>query len=112
MRASSDPPSARTRRKARAFAKRRGYRETRREQYWALDVDLGAAPPSPPTTSQVVRLAEVLDRERDLFELYEVGGAGHARRLHVHTMEFEDWNRDTLENPELDAGAERRRPRR
>ncbi len=86
----------------RAFAKRRGYRETRREQYWALDVDQDAEPPSPPDNVQVVRLAEVLDRERDLFELYEIAERDMPDD-HVHTMEFEDWKRDTLENPELDA---------
>lgn len=85
----------------RAFAKRRGYRETRREQYWALDVDPGAAPPSPPEGVQVVRLAEVLDRERDLFELYDAAERDMPDD-HVHTMEFDDWKRETLGNPELD----------
>lgn len=86
----------------RAFAKRRGYRETRREQYWSLEVEPGAAPPSPPEGVEFVRLAEVLDRERDLFELYEAAERDMPDD-HVHTMEFDDWKRDTLDNPELDS---------
>ena len=85
----------------RAFAKRRGYRETRREQYWALTVDPGSAPPSPPEGVDVVRLAEVLDRERDLFDLYDAAERDMPDD-HVHTMEFDDWKRETLGNPELD----------
>jgi len=85
----------------RSFAKRRGFRETRREQYWSLEVDTGAAQPSPPGGVKVARLGEVLERERELFELYEAA----EREMpddHVHTMEFDDWKRDTLDNPELD----------
>lgn len=85
----------------RAFAKRRGYRETRGEQYWALTVDPDSAPPSPPEGVEVVRLDEVLDRERDLFELYDAAERDMPDD-HVHTMEFDDWKRETLGNPELD----------
>jgi GNAT superfamily N-acetyltransferase len=85
----------------RAFATGRGYRETRREQYWSLAVDPRAAAPTLPDGVQVVRLAEVLDRERALFELYDAAERDMPDD-HVHTMEFEDWRRDTLENPELD----------
>ena len=86
----------------RAFAMRRGYRETRKEQYWSLTVEPGTAPPSTPEGVEVVRLAEMLDREQDLFELYD-SAERDMPDDHVHTMEFDDWKRDTLENPELDA---------
>jgi GNAT superfamily N-acetyltransferase len=87
---------------ARNFAERRGYRETRREQYWSLDVS--AAKPErrkPPEDVTVVRLADVLDREHELFELYE-SAERDMPDDHVHVMEFDDWRQDTLANPELD----------
>jgi GNAT superfamily N-acetyltransferase len=86
----------------RAFAKGRGYRETRREQYWALEIEPDAALPRPPDGVEVVRLTDVLDRERDLFELYDAAERDMPDD-HVHTMEFDDWKRDTLDNPELDS---------
>ncbi len=86
----------------RAFAKRRGYRETRREQYWSLEVEQAALAPSPPDGVRIVRLAEMLDRERDLYELFDAAERDMPDD-HVHTMEFEDWKQDTLDNPELDA---------
>lgn len=86
----------------RRFAKRRGYQESRTEQYWALDVQPDAAPPSPPDGVKVVRLAEMLSRERELFELYDAAERDMPDD-HVHTMEFDDWRRDTLGNPELDS---------
>jgi GNAT superfamily N-acetyltransferase len=84
------------------FAERQGYRETRREQYWALDVP--AATPEqrePPAGAKVVRLADVLDRERELFELYDAAERDMPDD-HVHTMEFDEWRQETLANPELD----------
>jgi GNAT superfamily N-acetyltransferase len=85
----------------RRFARRLGYRETRQEQYWSLEVPPGAEAPTPPDGTAVVRLAEVLDRERDLFELYDAAERDMPDD-HVHTMEFDDWQRETLGNPELD----------
>ena len=86
----------------RAFAKRLGYREGRREQYWALEVQPDAAAPSPPTGVKVVRLGEVIDRPHDLFELYDAAERDMPDD-HVHTMDFDDWKLETLGNPELDA---------
>jgi GNAT superfamily N-acetyltransferase len=86
----------------RAFAKRRGYRETRREQYWSLEVDRAASVPSAPDGVRVFRLRDVLNRERELYELYDAAERDMPDD-HVHTMAFEDWRRDTLENPELDS---------
>lgn len=87
---------------SRNFAERRGYRETRQEQYWSLEVP--AAKPErrePREDVTVVRLADVLDRERELFELYD-SAERDMPDDHVHTMEFDDWRQDTLANPELD----------
>lgn len=85
----------------RRFATRRGYEESRRERYWSLDV-----PPDPPRRPlpegvTVVRLAEALGRDRELFELYD-SAERDMPDDHVHTMEFDDWRRETLEHPELD----------
>lgn len=85
-----------------AFAERRGFSETRRERMWALDLSaVEAQAPRVPDGFRVVRLAEVRPQERELFELYE---AAHADMPsdHTHALVFEEWVRETLENPELD----------
>jgi GNAT superfamily N-acetyltransferase len=88
---------------ARSFAERRGYGVTRREQYWSLDLPPSSTQPrTPPEGVTVVRLADVLDRERELFELYS-SAERDMPDDHVHAMEFEDWRKETLGNPELDA---------
>jgi GNAT superfamily N-acetyltransferase len=86
----------------RRFAERLGFEETRREQYWALDVSPAeVAQPQPPKGVAVVRLREVRDRERELFDLY-----GAAERDmpddHPHELAFEEWLPESLGNPELD----------
>jgi GNAT superfamily N-acetyltransferase len=86
---------------ARRFAENRGYRETRHEQQWALDVPPSTSPRTPPEGVAVVRLADVLDRERELFELYDLAERDMPDD-HVHSMEYEDWRKETLGNPELD----------
>ena len=86
---------------AQAFAERRGYRETRHKQNWALDVPTSSSLRTPPEGVSVVPLADVLDRERELFELYDLAERGMPDD-HVHSMEFEDWRKETLGNPELD----------
>lgn len=85
-----------------AFAERRGFSETRRERTWALELGaIEAQAPRIPDGFRVVPLAEVRRRERDLFELYD---AAHADMPsdHTHALVFEEWVRETLENPELD----------
>jgi GNAT superfamily N-acetyltransferase len=87
---------------ARSFAERRGYRETRQEQYWSLDVRSATTERrEPPAGVTVVRLGDLLDRERELFELYDAAERDMPDD-HVHTMEFDDWREGTLGNPELD----------
>jgi GNAT superfamily N-acetyltransferase len=86
----------------RAFARRRGFVEGRREQYWELDVATAALRnASAPSGAEVVRLREVVDRERELFELYD---AAHSDMPgdETYTLEFEEWRPDALGSPALD----------
>ena len=87
---------------ARAFARRLGFEEGRSEQYWELEVGsaAGAKVESAGEVS-VVRLREVRDRERELFELYDAAERDMPDDC-AHAMAFEDWLPETLGNPELD----------
>jgi GNAT superfamily N-acetyltransferase len=86
----------------RTFAERRGYTETRREQYWSLDVgSTEAASPVPPEGIAIVHLADFLDRERELFELYALAERDMPDD-HTHAMQYDEWQQETLGNPELD----------
>jgi GNAT superfamily N-acetyltransferase len=82
----------------RRFAERLGFEEARRDQYWALDVS--AAEMTEPHPS-VVRLAEVRDREHELFDLYDAADRDTPDD-HPHSLAFEEWLPETLGNPELD----------
>jgi GNAT superfamily N-acetyltransferase len=85
-----------------AFAERLGFRETRREQYWALDVDSAViADVQRPDSTTVVRLRDVRDRERELFDLYDAAERDMPDD-HVHAIPYEDWLSGELGNPELD----------
>ena len=86
----------------RAFARRRGFEEGRREQYWELDVATAALRNAPPPPgAEVVRLRALRDRERELFELYD---AAHSDMPgdETRTLEFEEWLPETLGDPTLD----------
>jgi GNAT superfamily N-acetyltransferase len=86
----------------RAFARRRGFTEGRREQYWELDVATAALRNAPPPPgAEVVRVRDVLDREQELFELYD---AAHSDMPgdETWTLEFDEWLRETLRSPILD----------
>jgi GNAT superfamily N-acetyltransferase len=86
----------------RAFARRRGFTEGRREQYRELDVTTAALRNSPPPSdAELVRLRDVLDRERELFELYD---SAHSDMPgdETWTLEFDEWLRETLHSPVLD----------
>jgi GNAT superfamily N-acetyltransferase len=84
------------------FAEHFGYRQTRREQYWSLDVaSVDIVTPTPPDAVIVVRLGDIRDRERELFDLYS--SAEHDMPDdHTHALAYEDWRQETLGNPELD----------
>jgi GNAT superfamily N-acetyltransferase len=85
-----------------AFAERLGFRETRREQYWALEVDSAViADVQRPDSTTVVRLRDVRDRERELFDLYDAAERDMPDD-HVHAIPYEDWLSGELGNPELD----------
>ena len=87
---------------ARAFARRLGFEEGRSEQYWELEVGSPAGAEAEPAGEvSVVRLREVRDRERDLFELYDAAERDMPDD-YTHAMAFEEWLRETLGNPELD----------
>jgi GNAT superfamily N-acetyltransferase len=86
----------------RAFARHRGFEEGRREQYWELDVATAALRHAPPPPgAELVRLRALIDRERELFELYD---AAHSDMPGDETwrLDFEDWLPETLGDPTLD----------
>jgi GNAT superfamily N-acetyltransferase len=85
-----------------AFAERLGFGETRREQYWALDVESAVlSPVRAPGSATVVRLRDVRHRDRELFELYDAAERDMPDD-HVHAIPYEDWLSGTLDAPELD----------
>lgn len=87
----------------RAFAKHRGFAEERREQYWELDVATAALRNAPtPPGAELVRLCDLIDRERELFELYD---SAHSDMPGEETwaLDFDEWRRETLQSPTLDA---------
>ena len=86
----------------RAFAARHGFSEGRRDQYWELDVaTAGLRNAKPPPGAEVVRLREVRDRERELFDLYD---AAHSDMPgdDTYTLEFDEWLVHCLGDPTLD----------
>jgi GNAT superfamily N-acetyltransferase len=86
----------------RAFARRRGFVEGRREQYWELDVATAMLRRAPrPDGIEVVPLRDVVDRERELFELYDAAH-GDIPGDEPLTLEFEEWLPEALGGPALD----------
>ena len=84
---------------ARAFARRLGFEEGRSEQYWELEVGSAAGEKVESAGEvSVVRLREVRDRERELFELYDAAEQDMPDD-YTHAMAFEDWLPETLGNP-------------
>lgn len=86
----------------RAFARHRGFREGRRDQNWELEVVAAVLSGRPnPAGAELVRLREVVDRERDLFELFD---SAHSDMPgdDPYTLEFDEWLREALGDPTLD----------
>jgi GNAT superfamily N-acetyltransferase len=86
----------------RRFARSRGFEEQGGDRFWELDVataELRNAP-TPPGV-ELVRLREVADRERDLFELFD---AAHSDMPgdQVWTLNFDEWLPEALGDPTLD----------
>jgi GNAT superfamily N-acetyltransferase len=85
----------------RAFARRRGFAEGRREQYWELDVATAALRNAAAPGAAPVRLRELVNRERELFELYDAAHSDMPGDV-TWTLEFDEWRLETLGNPTLD----------
>ena len=86
----------------RRFAHRRGFHEERRDQVWELDIATAALRNAPPPPgAELVRLRDVLDRERDLFELFD---AAHSDMPGDETwsLDFDEWLPEALGDPSLD----------
>jgi GNAT superfamily N-acetyltransferase len=93
------------------FAERRGFAETRRERLSALEVgtaDLSELPDLEASKRaegfRLLSLRELLDRPRDLFELYGATMAD-VPADDPHEFQYEEWTRETLGNPLLDPDA-------
>ena len=89
----------------RRFASKRGYREGRREQYWALDVATAAVRNDPtPVGAEVVALASVREREHELFDLF---ASAHSDMPgdETWTIEFDEWLLEAWGAPTLDHDA-------
>jgi GNAT superfamily N-acetyltransferase len=86
----------------RRFARHRGFQEEGSDQLWELDVATAALRnASPPPGARVVRLRDVIDRQRDLFELYD---AAHSDMPGDETfaLNFDEWLPEALGDPTLD----------
>jgi GNAT superfamily N-acetyltransferase len=87
---------------SRQFAEKRGFVERRTERYWTLDLrNRAAGPPTARDEVRVVRLGELRDRERDLFELFDSAHRDMPSD-HRHVLEFDEWRKEILLNPDLD----------
>jgi GNAT superfamily N-acetyltransferase len=85
-----------------AFARHRGFEERGREQYWELDVATAALRNVPvPSGAELVRLRDVAERKRELFELFD---SAHSDMPgdETWTLEFEEWLPEALGDPTLD----------
>jgi GNAT superfamily N-acetyltransferase len=96
----------------RRFAARQGYAETRREQLWTLDprdADLSELPELSGRRREagyrVVRLRDLLGRPRDLHALYAEAEDDIPSDDVRGELDYEEWERETLQNPLLDADA-------
>jgi len=91
------------------FALGRGYSETRRERLWSLEVrraDLSELPELEARKSaegfRVVPLGELRDRPRALHALFAAAEADVPADDATGELDFDDWRRETWENPGLD----------
>jgi GNAT superfamily N-acetyltransferase len=94
------------------FAARHGYRETRRERYWTLDprrADLGELPELERALAaegfRLAPLREHLERPRDLHALYAAAEDDIPADDVLGELDYDEWERETLEKPLLDADA-------
>lgn len=86
----------------RNFAGHRGFGESGREQYWELDVATATLRNVPvPPGAELVRLRDVAERKRELFELFD---SAHSDMPgdETWTLEFDEWLPEALGDPTLD----------
>lgn len=87
---------------SRAFARRRGFREGLRDQYWELDVGTAALQnPAVPPGTELVPLREVIHRERELFEVFDAAHSDMPGE-DPYALEFDEWRQEALCDPTLD----------
>jgi GNAT superfamily N-acetyltransferase len=86
----------------RAFARRLGFREGSQDQCWELDVRKAVLQNtvSPPGV-QLVPLREAIDREHELFELFDAAHSDMPGE-HGYSLEFDEWLPEALGDPTLD----------
>jgi len=94
----------------RRFLEGLGYRQTGAEDIAVLDVgaaDLSALPPLEAEKAsegfRLARLAEVLDRARELHGVYTAGLADVPEEFTVDDVRYEEWERECLGDPDLAA---------
>jgi GNAT superfamily N-acetyltransferase len=91
------------------FLRARGFRETRQERISAVDprtADLSRLAELEAVTRaegfRVIPLGEALDRPRELYEVYMAGEIDMPSDFTEDNISFEEWERETLANPDLD----------
>ena len=96
----------------RAFADARGFEEVRRERLSSLDTrgaDLRALARLEEEKRaegfRLVSLRELLDRERDLYAMFDETQLDMPSDEERASLPFDEWREETLENPLLDADA-------
>ena len=85
------------------FLTARGFREVRRERISSVDPrQLEHEPRDTPVGFRVVPLRDVLDRPRELFDVYMAGEADAPDVFEIDNISFEEWELETLGIPSLD----------
>ena len=92
----------------RGFAERRGFRQTRLERYWTLDPrDVDLSPllrleeAKRTEGYRVLPLADLRDREHDLYELYMATAKDVPADDELGGLDFEEWCKDIWADPDL-----------
>lgn len=85
------------------FAAARGFTTARREQLFAIDLRAVELPPSsPPAGAEIVQLAGLRDRVRELYELFVTVEAGMPTDEPWTGSSFEEWEGEMWQSPHLD----------